>query len=244
VDSGCQPHHLVYLARQTRSDSPRSGMNRFHRGLLVVTLIAFCLPALRGQEDKEGGGSKKNKIEYPSPDGHFAFRYSGDPDLVGSVEDTGDKQTYDLIDKKSGKKLMTVVESDEDIGPSARFNMTVLWQPNSKAFAISAYLWKRGTTLFVYRQEGAKFRSIDIPELDVDVPAKEKKGKEFPHVSEMNSATAQRWQPDGSLQVEVESMYDGEDSTITATRKVTLGFNRSSKAKILKSSVKYVTEKQ
>jgi hypothetical protein len=201
-------------------------------------------PRYSRTEEVEGGGSKKNKIEYPSPDGRFAFRYSGDPELVGSLQDTGEKQTYDLIDKKSGEKLMTVVESDEDIGPSARFNMTVLWEPNSKAFAISAYLWKRGRTLFVYRQEGAKFRQIEFPKLDVDVPDKEKKGKRFPHVSELDSVTASRWQSDGSLQVEVESMYDGEDSTLTATRKVTLGFGRSSKAKILKSSVKYVIEKQ
>ena len=217
-------------------------MHRFRTGLFVVALMTLTLPVVRSQDDEES--PNKNKIEYPSPDGRFAFRYSGDPDKVGSVEDTGDKQTYDLIDRKSGKVLKSVVESDEDIGPSARFNMTVLWRKDSKAFAISAFLWKRGRTLFVYRRDGTDFRPIEIPELDVEIPDKEKKGKEFPHVVEMNSATARRWQPEGSLEVAVESMYDGEGSTITATRKVILGFDQSNKAKVLKSSVKYVTKKQ
>lgn len=218
-------------------------MHRFRRGLLVLTLIALCLPVVRGEEEDDAG-SKKNKIEYPSPDGRFTFRYSGDPDKVGSVEDTGEQQTYDLIDKKTGKVLKTVVKSDEDIGPSARFNMKVLWRPDSKAFAITAFLWKRGSTLFVFRQKGADFEPIEIPELDADIPEKEKKGREFQHMVEDNSATAERWQKDGSLLVEVATANDGDGYMITATRKVILGFNQSNKAKILKSSVKYVTEKQ
>jgi hypothetical protein len=52
-----------------------------------------------------------------------------------------EKQTYELVDKRSGKVLMSVAESDPDLGPSARFNMEVLWRPDSKAFALTAMLW-------------------------------------------------------------------------------------------------------
>ncbi len=153
-------------------------------------MLALCLPPVRGQEEEEG--TKKNKIEAASPDGRFAFRYSGDPDKAGA--DDAESQTYDLIDKKSGRVLMSVVESDNDIGPSARFSMHVLWQADSKAFAITAFLWKRGSTLFVYKRDGSTFRKIEIPELEADIPEKEMKGKEFPHVVESSSETAKRWQ--------------------------------------------------
>ncbi len=201
------------------------------------SMTGLCLLPVRGQDDP-----KKNKIEAPSPDGRFAFRYSGDPDSAGA--DDAEAQTYDLIDQKSGKVLMSVVESDPDIGPSARFHMDVLWRPDSKAFAITAFLWKRGSTLFVCTRDGSAFRKIEIPELEADIPEKEMKGKEFPHVVELNSDTAKRWQKDGSLMVEIESVQDGEGCTITANRKVVLGFDRSDKAKVLKSTIKYTTEKQ
>jgi hypothetical protein len=234
---------ILNLAKRSQFRFFSTPMGMFRRSLVVITMTAFYLQAVHAEEEE--ASPTKNKIEYPSPDGRLAFRYSGDPDKVGSVEDTGDKQTYDLIDKKSGKILMSVAESDESIGPSARFHMTVLWRPDSKAFAITAFLWKRGSTLFVYRRDsGADFQQIEVPELDVDIPDKEKKGREFRHMVEDNSATAKRWQKDGSLLVEVKTANDGDGYMITATRKVTLGFDQSNKAKIRNSSVKYVTEKQ
>jgi hypothetical protein len=75
------------------------------------------------------------------PDGRFAFRNTGDSE--------SEKQTYDLIDKGSGKVLKSVAESDPDLGPSARFNMKVLWRPDSKAFAVSAELIKLGSEVSV-----------------------------------------------------------------------------------------------
>jgi hypothetical protein len=71
------------------------------------------------------------------------------------------------------------------------------------------------------------------------------KGKDFPHMVEMDSATAKRWQKDGSLLVEIETIQDGggDGSTLTANRTVVLGFDHSAKAKILKSTVKFAVEK-
>jgi hypothetical protein len=57
---------------------------------------------------------------------------------------------------------------------------------------------------------------------------------------------AKRWQKDGSLLVEIETIQDcgGDGSTITANRTVVLGFDHSGNAKILKSTVKFAIENQ
>jgi hypothetical protein len=52
-----------------------------------------------------------------------------------------------------------------------------------------------------------------------------------------------RWQKDGSLVVEIGNMVDGNEGSVTATRTVVLGFDRSDKAKVLKSTIKFAFEK-
>ncbi len=210
-------------------------MSHLQRSLIVLFNLTICFHPVCGKDTEKG---TRNEIESPSPDGKYAFRYSRDSKDVQDSE----KQTYDLIDKTSGKFLTSVAESDPDLGSSARFEMTPLWRPDSKAFALTAYLWKRGTTLSVFRQDGSKFREIKLPELLAEVPEKAKRGKSFPHVSGLNSQKAERWQKDGSLLVEIETVLDGEGSTITATRKVVLGFDQTTKAAILKSTIKYVID--
>ena len=194
-------------------------------------LAAFCYPVCAGEIE----GGRKEQIEALSPDGQFAFRYMGESD--------SGKQTYDLIDKRSGKVLTSVAASDPDLGSSARFHMAVLWRPDSKVFALTATLWKRGSNLLVYVRTGSSFREIKLPQLGADIPAKAKRGKSFPHVVEMNSQRAKKWQKDGSLVVEIESIDDGNDGSVTATRTVVLGLQRSGHAKIVKSTIKFATEK-
>lgn len=207
-------------------------MTRLQRTLIVLSIVVTCSHPLRGEDTEEG---TKKTIEAPSPDGQFAFRYTAESD--------SEKQTYDLFDEGSRKVLMSVAESDPDLGPSARFNMEVLWRPNSKAFALTATLWKRGSNVEVYVRTGSTFRKIGLPELVADIPEKVKGGKSFPHVAELNSQSAKRWQKDGSLVVEIENMVDGNEGSVTATRTVVLGFDRSDKAKVLKSTIKFAVEK-
>jgi len=121
--------------------------------------------------------------------------------------------------------------------------MEVLWRTDSKGFAVTETLWKRGSHVAVYVRQGSSFRDIKLPELVADISEKVKGGKSFPHIAESNSQSAVRWQSDGSLVVEIENMVDGEDGSITATRTVVLGFDRSDKAKILKSTIKFAVEK-
>jgi hypothetical protein len=209
-------------------------MTQFGR-IFIVFMALVSTGLVRGEETED---TPKKTIEFPSPDGRFAFRYSGE-------KSEEEKQTYDLIEKASGKVVKIVAESDPDLGPSARFIMEqVLWRSDSKAFALTAFLWKRGSSLFVFVRDGATFRQVKLPELSIEIPEKAKKGKNFPHVNQLDSQTAKGWQKDGSLLVEIETIVDGEGGTLTATRTVVLGFDRSGKAKILKSEIKFALEDQ
>jgi len=203
-------------------------MTHLQTTLIVLSILVTSSHPLCGEETEEG---RKKTIEAPSPDGQFAFRYTG--------ESESEKQTYDLIDKKSGKVLQSVAESDPDLGPSARFNMHVLWRPDSKAFALTALLWKRGSEVSVYVRNGSTFRAIELPELVADIPKKLERGK----ATGLNSQSAKRWQKDGSLVVEIESVSAGNEGSVTATRTVVLGFDRSGKAAVRKSTIKFAVEK-
>ena len=209
-------------------------MVRLQTTLIALSIFVTCFHSVSGQEN---GEEMPQTIENPSPDGRFAFRKTGDSDS------DSEKQTYDLIDKGSGKVLKSVAESDPDLGASARFNMSVRWRSDSKAFALTATLIKLGSEVSVYLQEGTTFRKIKLPKLSADIPEKIKRGKSFPHVSELDSWSAKQWQKDGSLVVEIENMVDGNDGSITATRTVVLGFDRSDRAKVLKSTIKFAVEK-
>ncbi len=151
-------------------------MVRLQTTLIALSIFVTCFHSVSGQEN---GDETPQTIENTSLDGRFAFRNTGDSD--------SEKQTYDLIDKGSGKVLKSVAESDPDLGPSARFNMSVLWRSDSKAFALTATLIKLGSEVSVYLQEGTTFRKIKLPKLSADIPEKIKRGKSFPHVSELDS---------------------------------------------------------
>ena len=192
----------------------------------LFLLITFCHPVWSA--DEEDGGARK-KIEARSPDGQYAFRYAGE----------SDEQSYLLIHRKTGKVIKRVAKSDPDIGPSARFLMSVLWKPDSEWFALTATFWKRGSEVLVFARDGATFREVKVPELLAEIPDKIMAGKEYPHVVEMNSQSAKRWRKDGTLEIEIETIQDGAGSTIQANRTVILGFGHGGKAKILKSTTKY-----
>src|SRR5438034_10793931 len=100
---------------------------RLKKILIVLSMFVTCFHSVSGQEN---GEETPQTIENPSPDGRFAFRNTGDSD--------SETQTYDLIHKGSGKVLKSVAESDPDLGPSARFNMSVLSRSDTESFALSA----------------------------------------------------------------------------------------------------------
>ncbi len=88
------------------------------RVLLCFLSLAAFTAAVYAQQP---AASLSENIDWPSPDGKFAFRTSYGEDL----------HTIDLIDKKSGKKLKRIDELDY-----GNATWHVLWAPNSNRFAL------------------------------------------------------------------------------------------------------------
>ena len=175
----------------------------------------------------EGDTSEKN--DWPSPDGKFAFLTSYGEDL----------HTIDLIDKKSGKKVQRISEEE-----SSQAYWHLLWAPASNRFALMTRLGHPIQGVDVYFRSGEIFRKIELPDLpEANIPEKLKRGKNFPHVASLNWQEAKEWKKDGSLVVTIDTMIDGEGGSIAATRMVVLGFDRTGKARIVKSTIKYKIEK-
>ena len=181
-----------------------------------------------GASSSEGENENENPDCPPSPDGKFAFVTNYDSDV----------HTIDLIDKRSGKKLQRIGEED-----SEQAYWHVLWAPDSNRFALMTRLGHPIQGVDVYFRSGETFRKIELPELpEANIPEKLKRGKHYPHVASLNWQTAEEWKKDGSLVVSIDTTIDGEGSFITATRTVVLGFDRATKGRILKSTIKFETE--
>jgi hypothetical protein len=166
-------------------------------------------------------------IDWPSPDGKFAF-------MISHGEDG---RSFDLIDRTSGKKLRIGEEE------SSQTSWHVLWASDSSRFALMTRFSHPIQEVEVYFRSGETFQKIELPKLpDADIPEKLKHGRKFPHVAGLNWQEATEWKKDGSLVVTIDTMLDGAGTTITATRTVVLGFNPARTAKIVKSTIKYKTE--
>jgi hypothetical protein len=164
------------------------------------------------------------EVDYPSPDGKFAF-------LIGRGEY---EKTIDLIENKTEKIFQHI--TDDDI---SSVNYRVLWAPDSKRFALMTRAGHPNQDVTIYFLKGEKFQKIQIPELIVDIPKKVLAGKQHPHVAANNWQEAEKWNKDGSLLVTIDNTIDGDGHTASATRTVLLGFDKSGKSRILKSTVKY-----
>jgi len=176
-------------------------------------------------EDTTTEDDATKEVDSPSPDEKFAF-------LIGRGGE--DEPTIDLIDKKTEKVLQHI--DDSEIGS---VSYRVLWAPDSKRFALMTRAGHPNQDVRVYFLKGDKFQEIKIPNLEVKIPARILAGKEHPHVAENNWEEAEKWNKDGSLLLTIDNTIDGAGHTASAKRTVLLGFDKSSKAKILKSTVKY-----
>ncbi len=172
--------------------------------------------------DTEDATTKE--VDFPSPDDKFSF-------LIGHGEY---QQTIDLIDKKTTKVLQHIADDD-----MSSVSYKVLWAPDSKRFALMTRTGHPNQDVRVYFLKGDKFQQIEIPDFTVDIPARIRAGKQHPHVAANNWEEAKKWNKDGSLLVTIDNTIDGAGHTAGATRTVLLGFEKSGKPKILKSTVKH-----
>lgn len=172
----------------------------------------------------------QNRLEWPSPDGKFAFIKLG---FTDSEESNARK--LDLIDTGSHKRVLEIV-GDEDLD----IHWHVLWAPDSKRFALMTRYGHPLQGLDVYVQDGDAFRKVELPKLpEARIPERLKHGKRYQHVGNLNWKEATEWTKDGSLVIEIQSAIDGKDGTLSAIRTVVLGIDRAGKATIAKSSIKY-----
>jgi hypothetical protein len=176
-------------------------------------------PAVSDMED-----NTTKEVDFPSPNEKFAF-------LIGRGEY---EQTIDLIDKKTEKVLQHIDDAD-----MSSVSYSVLWAPDSKRFALMTRVGHPNQDVQVYFLKGDKFQEIKIPDLTVEIPARITVGKEHPHVATNNWQEAEKWNKDGSLLLTIDNTIDGAGHTASATRTVLLGFDKSGKPGILKSTVKY-----
>jgi hypothetical protein len=167
------------------------------------------------------------EVDWPSPDGKFAFVASYGEDV----------HSFDLIDKQSGAKLQRIDEQD-----STLVYWHVLWANDSNRFALMTRSGHPIQGVGVYRRSGETFQRVELPDLPAaDIPEKLKHGRNFPHVATLDWQEATKWKKDGSLVVTVDTMIDGAGTSITATRTVLLGFDQTGKARVVKSTIKYQT---
>ena len=111
-------------------------------GLISVIAIVCSLCAQEPREETE------KTIEYPSPYGRFAFLFTRPPE---------GRKTLDVVKKDSGKILHRIVESDESFGD--RLNAEVIWTPDSKRFAVTYMLNRRGSGISIYSAPATRFAS-------------------------------------------------------------------------------------
>jgi hypothetical protein len=200
--------------------------------LCLVGLVAYAATVCAQEpmaSPRAAARDTKGNIDWPSPDGKFAFLAAYGEDL----------HAIDLIDRKSGKILQRIGEED-----SSQASWHVLWAPGSDRFALMTRLGHPIQGVDVYFRSAETFRKIELPELPkADIPESLKHGKKFPHVASLNWQEAKGWMKDGSLVVTIDTMIDGEGGSISATRTVVLGFDRAGKARIVKSTIKHETGK-
>jgi len=166
------------------------------------------------------------EAESPSPDGRFAF----------ITTDKAGNRGFDLIEKDSGKVLLRVSEEEQS-------SWSVLWAPDSKRFALMTRTG-HGSHAFqevsVYFRSGDTFREIELPKLpEANIPDRlVRPGK----TANSNWPEASEWTKDGSLVVTIHTMIAGDSGSVTATRTALLGFDRSGKARIVESRIKFEIE--
>ncbi len=203
----------------------------------VATILATTVWPIRAQETSPSPAPSTSdheedttqEIDFTSPDGKFAF-------LI--VRGDGE-QTIDLIDKET-EKVVQEMDDPEDLEATSH---SVLWAPDSKRFALMTRMGHPNQDVTVYAQKGDRFEKIRIPELSAEIPAKILAGKEHPHIETNNWESAEKWNKDGSLVVTIDNTIDGDGHTASAVRTVLLGFDKSGKVKILKSTTKYESKK-
>ena len=131
--------------------------------------------------------------------------------------------------------MLRAAESDDG---KDRLDTKILWSADSKRFALFATYNHFVAELSVYSRTGDTFRELKLPALSVpEFPERLQRGHDWKW-TEINSASANGWQRDGTLVVRTESTLQAINSSrvLTSRRTAVLGFGKPGKVTLLKST--------
>ncbi|HST31560.1 MAG TPA: hypothetical protein VLK27_12065 [Chthoniobacterales bacterium] len=195
--------------------------------------VAAQAPSPSPSATPSASASAEEEVVSPtpnSPDGKFGFITDANAD--------SDTPAIDLIDAAT-KKVIQRIDEEE----MSNVGYSVLWSDDSSRFALMTRLGHPNQGVDIFFRNGNKFRKIKLPKLpEASIPTKMRRGKEFQHVAANNWTQAEKWKKDGSLDLSIVTTIDGASTSITATRDLTLTFDKSGKAKIARSTIKYETD--
>ena len=193
----------------------------------LTTLLSiaglFLSPSLAAEEE----------IKYPSPDGRFALR-------ITQTKDNEDQPTVELIEKDSGKVMLTLHGgSDTEVFDAS--DSVLVWSPDSKRVAYGfranppgARVEERSALVCFWNGSGFDkvFLTEDLPVPDIKFP-KGKGGNTKPYGG---GVTPVKWLKSGDLEMSSEDMMLSRDDgkSYTGVLRFTIFFDAQHHASVKK----------
>jgi hypothetical protein len=172
-------------------------------------------------------GAAEKTVVSPSPDKRNAFLETFSTEA----------RTLDLIERKSGKILLRAAESEEG---GNRLDTDALWAANSCKVAVMVSTQRRSAAVVVFsRDSSGTFHRLEMPVLpEAKIPARYEGDARIHHVAAIDWSRPVRWQKDGMLVVETETMVDGNENSVTATRTTVVAFDKAGTGRVVSSKLK------
>ena len=166
----------------------------------------------------------EEEIKYSSPDGRFALR-------ITESKDNEDHPTVELIEKGSGKALLTLHNRSDTESFDASQTILV-WSPDSRRVAYGFRANPRGARIeeldaLICFWNGVGFDKVSLPENLPQPEIKFPKGKDANLKPYGGGITPVRWLKSGDLEMSNEDMMLSRDDgkSYTGVLKFTIGFD-------------------
>jgi len=175
----------------------------------------------------------EEEIKYSSPDGRFALR-------ITESKDNEDHPTVELIEKGSGKALLTLHNRSDTESFDASQTILV-WSPDSRRVAYGFRANPRGARIeeldaLICFWNGVGFDKVSLPENLPQPEIKFPKGKDANLKPYGGGITPVRWLKSGDLEMSNEDMMLSRDDgkSYTGVLKFTIGFDAQRRPSVKK----------
>jgi len=173
----------------------------------------------------------EEEIKYPSPDGRFAMR-------ITQTKDNEDHPTVELIEKGSGKALLTLHNGSDTESFDASQTILV-WSPDSKRVAYGFRASPPGArveerSVFVCFWDGSGFDKVFLPENLPSPDIKYPKGKGGSPKPYGGGVTPVKWLKSGDLEMSSEDMMFSRDDnkSYTGVLRFTIAFDAQHRSSV------------